>query len=275
MIIDKEFLRVAQKSFSPYCPYSGTENVALLLYSMVRISRPRVVVEYGSGYTTLFILAALAENTADSKVESALLKEKTELLGGLNTLNLGSENPAFTAWLEKPDKSCCVDPGYYLDLKPSHLYSFEEKGEDDEYSRRMRSAVETLDLSQWFSHVHASGFSIDSLPPDARPVDLAWNDALHYKEFFEAFWPTLNPKGGLMIFHNTVARKYSWDAIQWMSAKRSLAKDMEVVTLPEIHKLNQNSCTILRRITAYQPPCLTRHPEEILRNTVRFMQNQE
>jgi hypothetical protein len=77
-----------------------------------------------------------------------------------------------------------------------------------------------------------------------------------------------------MIFHNTVARKYSWDAIQWMWAKRSLAKDMEVMTLPQIHKLDQNSCTILRRTTAYQPPCLTRHPEEILRNAARFMENQ-
>jgi hypothetical protein len=53
-----------------------------------------------------------------------------------------------------------VDPGILLDLKKPHLYSFEEKGEDDEYSRRMSSAVEALDLSQRFSHVHGSGFSM-------------------------------------------------------------------------------------------------------------------
>ena len=272
MIVDKEFLRAAREAFSPFSPYSGTEHVAPLLYSLVRLTRPRVVVECGSGYTTLFLLVALAENSAEMREEAELLREKTTALRDLNKLNFTSEDPAFIEWYGKGVKACGADPAYYLNMCAQRLYSFEEREADHEYTRRMRKAVEDLNLSDWLTYLNGAGPSPDALPPEAFPIDFAWNDAHQYKEFFEAFWPALNPKGGIMVFHNTVARKYSWDAIQWMKAKRALANDLEVMTLPEIHKLDQNSCTILRRTTKYQPQCLTRSPEEIVNNAVRFMQ---
>jgi predicted O-methyltransferase YrrM len=274
MVIDKQFLRTAQEAFCPFSPFSGTENVAPLLYSLVRLARPRVVVECGSGYTTLFILAALAENTADTREEEAFLRDKTAALGDLKSMDLNFAAPAIKEWFGQGAKACGVDPAYYLNVCRPHLYSFEEQGEDHEYSQRMSRVVESLRLTEWFSHLKGAKFSAETLPAEARPVDLAWNDAHDYKEFFEKIWPALNPKGGVMIFHNTVSRKYGWDAIQWMKAKRSLANDLEVMTLPEIHKLDQSSCTILRRTTQYQPPCLTRNPEEILHSAMQFMEKQ-
>lgn len=274
MIIDRSFLRVAQEAFYPFRPHSGTEHVAPLLYSLARLTRPRVVVEYGSGYTTLFLLAALAENVADAEEERALLREKTAALGDLKALDISSNNSAVVEWFGKGAKACQVDPAYYLELRKPHLYSFEEQGEDHDYTARMAGAVYQLNLTEWFSHLKGAQFSARALPPDAFPIDLVWNDAHHYKEFFDAFWPLLNPKGGMMVFHNTVSRKYGWDAIEWMKAKRSAANDLEVMTLPELHKLDQSSCTILRRTSKYQPPCLTKYPDEILRDAMKFMETQ-
>jgi predicted O-methyltransferase YrrM len=271
MVIDKNFLRIAQDAFYPYSPLSGTEHMAPLLYSLVRFARPRTVVEFGSGYTTLFILAALSENAADVKEESALLRDKTAALGDLRTLDLNSADATIAEWFGKGAKACAVDPAYYLDEYSPHLYSFEEESGDHEYTQRMKDVVDALQLTSWFSHHTGKSFSLDALPPAARPIDLTWNDARYYKEFFDACWPILNPKGGMMVFHNTVSRKYCWDAIEWMKARRALAQDIEVITLPETHKLDQSGCTILRRTTSYMPPCLTRQPSDILRNAIRFM----
>ncbi len=271
MILDSNFVKSARDAFPPFTPFSGTEHVAPLLYSIARLTKPKVAVEYGSGYTTLFLLAALAENAADFQAEASLLREKTAALGDLARLDATSAGAVIEDWFGKGDRACGADPAYYLQNNRPHLYSFEEQDRDHEYTQRMKGVVDSLHLTEWLSYLNGTKFSIDLLPKEALPIDLAWNDSQAYKEFFEAAWPALNPKGGLMIFHNTVSRDYSWDAIQWMKAKRSLAKDLELITFPEPHKLDQSSCTILRRTSQYQPPCLTRHPEDILQNAIKFM----
>src|SRR5258708_4436925 len=121
MIIDDNFMRVAQGAFYPFSPYSGTEHVAPLLYSLARLIRPKIVVEYGSGYTTLFLLAALAENSRDTEEEAVLLREKTAALYGLKSANLGPPDLLITEWFEKGAKACGVDPAYYLNLHAPHL----------------------------------------------------------------------------------------------------------------------------------------------------------
>ena len=199
------------------------------------------------------------------------MRAKTAELGDLSRIQVTSGSAAITQWFANGDKAFCVYPAYYLDIKPPHLYSFEEHGETHEYSRRMKDAVEALNLTPWFSHVKGCSFSVNALPAAALPIDLAWVDSHDYKEFFEAVWPYLNDRGGLMMFHNTVSRKYGWNAIQWMKTKRAAANDIEVMTLPEIHKLDQSSCTLVRRVTNYQPPCLTLFPENILSNARKFM----
>ena len=43
----------------------GTENVAWLLSSLIRLTRPRSILEVGLGYTTPFLLKGLADNTQE------------------------------------------------------------------------------------------------------------------------------------------------------------------------------------------------------------------
>jgi hypothetical protein len=253
MPIDEKFQRVARLAFNPYVRSSGTEHVALLLYSLVRMARPRTVVEYGSGYTTLFLLAALADNARDIEDERAALHAKTLAAGEIVELDLPWKDPRVGEWFGSGDKACGVDPAYYLDAYVPQLFSVEGSDESHEYVRRMREAVAELRLAPLLTHLTGAAPSVDILPERAFPIDLAWNDDKAFRTFFETYWPHLNPRGGLMVFHNTTAVKCFWDEIVWMKEARAAAGDLELLTMQEPHKLAQNSCTILRRTSGFQP----------------------
>ena len=45
--------------------HMGVENMGPMLYALVRFLKPRRLLEVGAGYTTLFILQALADNAAE------------------------------------------------------------------------------------------------------------------------------------------------------------------------------------------------------------------
>jgi predicted O-methyltransferase YrrM len=266
MPIDESFLTAARKAYNPYTPESGTEFMAPLLYSLVRSARPRNVVEFGSGYTTLFVLRALADNRSDIEDERRLLLEKATLLGELPpTLHqllrkkAGAVPPAeakahirqlYLKWLGSGGKACMVDPAYYLEDYKPHLYSFEKLPEDHAYVKTMRATVDDIGHSDIFTHIHTEAFSREAVPPS---IDLAWNDDHSYRKFFETFWPSLNPKGGIFVFHNVPAVRDWWEDIQWMKKQRAKAGDLEVLILQEPHKIHQNGCAILRRTSEYQP----------------------
>ncbi len=62
MAIDKRFLDQVSSLFNPVM---GTELISHLLYSLIRSVKPRRVIEVGLGYTTPFMLQALADNIED------------------------------------------------------------------------------------------------------------------------------------------------------------------------------------------------------------------
>jgi len=271
MILDRQFLKIANTSLDPFVGNSGTENMACLLYSMARMLRPKTVVEYGSGYTTLFLLAALAENASDVVEESFLLRAKTEKTIGSDFTKLNRTTAA--EWVEAGGKACGVDPGFYLNRCSPRLYSIEQLPSSHEYPIRVSKTVAELNLEQYFVYLPGRQASADTLPAQAFPVDLAWNDDEHYMEFFDEFWERLNPEGGLMIFHNTVSSEPFWKIISSIKARRLEAGDMEIMTLPEPHKLNQNSCTVLRRMGNYRPSFETKTPDRVFDDLNRFMRN--
>jgi hypothetical protein len=133
-------------------------------------------------------------------------------------------------------------------------------------------AVDNLGLGAFLTYVSGATARLDAFPPSALPIDFAWNDHRDYRPFFSAFWPALNPSGGVMVFHNTVAVRDSWDAIEWMRTERAAARDLEVLTVPEPHKVYQSSCSILRRTSTYQPPFLGKERRaQVLQDIRRFM----
>lgn len=273
-----DFVRFARQAFNPFLPQSGTENVACLLYAITRMLRPRTIVEYGSGYTTLYLLAALAENASDAEEEAILLRAKTEKLRGEMLAsradpsgNDEAQKQREEEWLYSGDKACGVDPGFFCRAYVPRLYTIERLGCDDNYSMRLLNTVKELDLAGFLTYFAGCQFSLDLLPAEAFPLDLAWNDDDQYMNFFDTLWPRLNPSGGLMIFHDTVSAERSWNLIESIKQKRSAHSDLEVLTLPEPHKLRQSSCTILRRTTSYQPSFVARTRERVVTDLLAFM----
>jgi predicted O-methyltransferase YrrM len=258
MAIDETFLRVARERFTPHHRGSGTEHVAFLLYSLVRMSKPRSIVEYGSGYTTLFMLTALADNVADEIDERAALHAKTIAAHEIGDIDPIWDDPRVAPWFGGGEKASMVNPAYYLERHCPHLFSFEVLEASHEYAGRMREAAATLGLETLLTSISGTTPSLDVLPPRAFPIDLAWNDDRDYFTFFEICWPQLNPRGGLLIFHNTASVPGFWKDIQRMREARAEAGDLEMITVEEPHKLVQNSCTILRRTTEFKPPFLTK-----------------
>jgi predicted O-methyltransferase YrrM len=273
MPLDSVFLKIAEDAFDPYSISSGTEHVAPFLYSLIRLVRPRTVVELGSGYTTLFILKALADNEADVATERRLLTQKTLAIADLaEVLREGSvpKSDVMADWFRNGNKACAVEPGYYLTPYKPRMYSFEPLPGFHDYVRKMKEAVRRIGTESLFNQICGTRFSADALPSSALPLDLAWNDHDNYREFFEQSWPLLNPNGGLMLFHNVTAVESSWSDIDWMKKQRSNVGDLELLVLPEPHKMYQSSCAILRRTSHFKPQ-FRDSPADMLGRLERFM----
>lgn len=252
-------LEVASRSFTPYVPHSGTEHMATLLYSLVRMTRPRSVVEFGAGYTTFFLLAACSENAADVLDEAELLGEKTSMA------------KSSSEWFARGGLACGVDPSFYLLPYKPRVYCFERQATDSEYAMRLRQAVDELGLAEFLDFMPGTSPASDALPPEAFPIDIAWNDDCGYSSFYDVFWPRLNPSGGLMIFHNTAGEKSAWQLIDELRRKSAANGESDAVTLVEPHKLNQNSCTILRRTSEFEPPFVRKTPVRVATDLADFI----
>jgi predicted O-methyltransferase YrrM len=274
MLSYPEFVQAAQALMNPYRVTSGTEYMAPWLYSLIRMTRPQTVLEFGSGYTTLFMLQALAENEQVIEKEKAQLREKTLLLGDLNALDLTGQQtrPSLDQWAQAPGWACNADPRFYLRPYQPHLISFERLPPADAYIREVETAVEKIGLRHLFTYVAAPDFSRAAIPADRQPVDLIFNDSHHYREVFRTFWPALNPERGMFIFHNVPAVKRWWDAIEWMKQERVAENDLEVLILEEPHKYNQNGCAVLRKTTAYKPSYESADPYQMFGGLLKFMQ---
>ncbi len=271
--MEEKFVQTAQSILNPYNRYSGTEYVAPLLYSLVRMTRPKTIVEVGSGYSTLFMLKALADNRTDYVEEAALLKEKTLLLGNLDEVDVRTlaVNPDVLAWLNKPGKDCSLNPKFYLSDYQPHLFGFERHPPEHEYVKSLLAAVEQSGLRNLFTLAHTSSFSASMLPEEHLPIDLAWNDDDDYVAFFEAFWPYLNPAGGMMIFHNASGAAGAWADVEHIRKSMATEEGFELLMLEEPHKFRQNGCAIFRRTSNYTPSFKLNDPFTTWQNLKKFM----
>ncbi len=85
MNFPKDFVRTAYSYFDPNDAWSGTENVSPLLYTLARMRRARIVVEYGAGLSTLFLAQALKDNHYDDDDSGLHLLYCFEKLPGNST----------------------------------------------------------------------------------------------------------------------------------------------------------------------------------------------
>ncbi len=273
------FLRQFAKAFDPYTATSGTEAIAHLLYAMVRMTRPRTIIEYGPGYTTMFLLQALADNAAAEAAERVELLRKTTETGVLDAILKRPdddrspwsemEKSAYRQWLYQDGVACTANPAHYLRAHPAHLHSFEALTADHPYPCKVSRTVHDLGLDAFFVAHYGRGFLRQAVPDEELPVDLAWNDCDEYRAFFEEYWSHLKSDGGLMVFHNATAWTPLYDDIQWMRHQRKTHCDLELIMLDEPHKLNQNGCAVLRRVSG-RPAFAAERPNAVL-NALRIL----
>jgi hypothetical protein len=223
----------------------GTENVAWLLYALTRMTRPRRALEVGLGYTTPFLLQALADNDRESENDSAVRRDPA---ARPQRARLLVQHPA--------------DPRH----DPLLI------GIDDAERPRLVEAVQRLGLESYL-RIRIGDFRgmAARLEPEVLPLDLVWFDAggpREYVDFLREWWELINPDGGLLVLHFThweyvlqlprpgatpLERRRIMPGLVLNEIKRQLAlagisSKFEVLSVVEPHKRRQGSVTLLRRV---------------------------
>ncbi|MFD7614918.1 hypothetical protein [Streptomyces sp. NPDC059828] len=221
-------------------PGMGTEVVAPLLANLVRMTRPRRVLEVGMGYTTPFLAAALAESEALFEEESAALAAKTRpyLDGGaeLDETWLNAEPPLAV-------------PAQYLEPYRPRLVAVDDLSIADSSAGRVKEVLDELGLTDRVTIVNAPLQECRALlPEDFTPIDFAWVDAWECLFFLDHFLDLINPDGGLIALHYLMTYPEGEAILRYLDRMvRSRPGELEVMNLLEPHKLVQNSVTLIRR----------------------------
>jgi hypothetical protein len=235
-------------------PRMGTENVAGLLYSLVRITRPRVALEIGMGYTTPWLLRALADNAAEYDADQRCFES------------------------DAPDdlmRRRTLRSGYYSHDYSPVLIACDDHSMRHSTSKNVVDVVERLGLRNYLICIDANFRSIpERVAPEQLPIDFAWFDCgaeLDYVDFLRAFWPLLNPEHGQLVLHFTyqpvqlrIKRSPECtgqpDVVEFLlpgsilneikrqQARQGIRSTFEVLSLVEPHKLQQGSVTLIRRL---------------------------
>lgn len=273
-MLSASFLKTASELL---VPYAGTDLMAPLLYQLVRTTRPRSVLEAGSGYSTLFLLQALHDNAVEYEEQKKAFLAKTERLKvamkeGGKPLWGDQQSSLFWDWMAAPPAH--LEPSYFLREYRPHLYAFDDLSSRDGSASAVVRVARALGLDHLLTFVDASPIGCSQRIEAAhRPLDLIFNDAAEYEEFFEEYWEALDPRGGLMLFHNTFN---SW------SSSRLLVKDLklrqaacpqelEVMSIVEPHKSYQGSFTMVRRISEVRERSFEVRMPEILANAEELL----
>lgn len=265
-MLDARFL---SETASLYSPLSGTEHLALLLYSLIRSVRPKSVVEFGMGYTTPYIIKALSDNQQDFDRERPLLLTKTQ-----QAYQAGNSADSQRDWfLSQPTGA---DPRFYEQEYQPMLYAFDDYSEEYSSAPKVMEILTALGFERFITLSKSSAIAHSSVITQPHlPIDLAWNDALDYEAFFDEYWPLLNPNGGLMIFHNTVngCPKCAMFVKQLKLKQVGQFSDFELLSFFESHKLHQNSYTIIRKISAFKEHFLDWDQKSITESALRLINN--
>lgn len=237
MPLTPRFYSVAQALFHPGM---GTENVGPLLHSLTCMRRPETVIAVGLGYSTLFLLQALAD------VERERARDRQVLQGQ-------RDDPA-RAEVLAPDSG---DPPAAL----PRLIAIDDFSDDAGRLSRLSECARQLELEHLLQ-LHPVRYQDWDVPPGCT-AGLVWIDCGHqldYAPLCNRFWPLVDEDGGLLAMHYTyvdVRPAPDADAVvipgPWVNAvKRDLGRcgpdaGFEVLSLVEPHKHRQGSVTLLRK----------------------------
>jgi hypothetical protein len=261
--MDDNFIDAAHRAFDPYTLGSGTENLGPLLYWLARVGRYETVAEFGTGFTTLFLAKALADNQREFTTHRRLLRERIERNREAVTrlLNLNEEeihnNPAiqdiFVSTMEPVvflgGPPVAPNPFFYEQPYNPQLFSWEHQPEIHNYVLTLRNTLRELKLDQFVtvrSGAKIEGY-LNEVPAARRPIGMAWNDFGNKTKFFRETFEHITPDGGILVFHSPSDFQDEITQIKSELKDQLLNGTCEYLTLVEPHKFLQTGCFLIRR----------------------------
>jgi len=274
-MLDPSFLEAVKSLLNPW---TGTELMAPLLYTLARFTRARTVLEGGSGYTTPFLAKALADNAHAIEEERRAMLEKTaRYIADLDAM---------------PDTPASVEPGtkvapglvaLFSPTSPVAKRRLEWLGETPGFARptglersytprlisvdnlsstrsaapKAQSVIERLGLSDFvtFHHRDFWSYDLDNIPAEHLPIDLMWID-IHTRVMDAnslvdgSHWNRLNPNGGLLVIHDLLTTRGGQMLHEFFKQTQRKRSDFEIVGLLEPDRLMQGDFVLIRRTSA-------------------------
>jgi predicted O-methyltransferase YrrM len=210
----------------------GVENAGPLLYSLVRFTKTRTIVEIGAGFTTLWLLQALKDNDDEMKNIAKLRDE------GKCTLLDIDWNPegVVDGYNEKKSSLLCIDNCLH----------------QRQTATGAGAVAKTLGLSDYLKFIKGDAYDMQF---EEESIDFLWCDfgvGSRMKDFAKGAWKAIRP-GGFLVCHSTLTNIRTRE---WLEAVRRRANEEETglpegefveISLLEPQKVYQNSVTILQR----------------------------
>ena len=236
-IYSDTFLRAVEPL---YDLHMGAENMGPILYSLVRFCKAKSVLEIGAGYTSIFLLQALADNAAELDMYRSLRASGEARCGDVPW----SVDEYFNgASDEKTD---------------GVLHIVDNMAHEHTTAHKVQRIAKELGCEQRLVVHVADAFNEDlpsTLGPGVKYFDVLWIDlgaADRIEGFFDRWWHRVNPDGGYVLVHSTLTNTLSRG---WLEKMRALAREavsspygpFQTMSFLEPHKMFQNSFSIFQR----------------------------
>lgn len=223
-----------------YNPHMGVENAGPLLYSLVRFTKCRKVVEVGAGYTTLFILQALKDNDDEMKRVVEL-----DLEGRLRMLDYPFGTPRVEEWMTTPSQPSSSS---------SSLLCIDNCDHQKETASGAVSVARTLGLDSYLEFLRGDAFdALDTHFSEVESIDLLWCDfgvGSKMKLYAGNVWKYVKP-GGFLVCHSTLTNTHTREWLEGIrqgmgeSVTGIPEGEYTELSLLEPHKRFQNSITVM------------------------------
>lgn len=267
MPLDTELLQAADEL---RVPAMGSEMVAPLLYSLIRFTRPRRVLEVGMGYTTPFIARALADNAADYEHGSRKLMAKTkQLLKALGDHAQPEEHAKEQQKWVNTDPALASPQFYATPYEPRFL-AIDSLTLSNSSAPKVCGVLAKLGLRNHVTVIDGDFRTVhDQIGYEFLPIDFAWVDCDHSLHFFDQYWKDINPQDGLLLIHWLLTDPGGETVLEYIKSKSRANNDLELVSFWEPHKIAQNSLTIIRKVAVKNRIFDDR--SALLRDTTQFL----
>jgi predicted O-methyltransferase YrrM len=227
----------------------GVELVSPYLYSLIRLTRPQRVLEVGAGYSSAFILQALADNREEDRRHRELMRGQVRLDQhvGLTRLTHG------TGLLRRHPLPLAL-PEYYDSEHNPKLAIIDNDSHPASTASLVQQIAGTLGLSDLLEF-HGGDFrGLSKKFHGQPPFDLVWFDCGsldEYTDFLEEYWGLINPDGGFLVLHSTLTNLQIRYVVQGLKLKQATEQfnRFELLSLLEPHKWRQNSLTMIRMLS--------------------------